>query len=104
MSLNNEPCKSRHTLIDLNPIELNYCSFMITLGRCPGRFNTFDDSSRKICVRNKIDDLNVKVFNLITRINYAKNRCTWKCKFNGKNVIQTKNGIVTSVDASEKNQ
>lgn len=72
MSLNNEPCKTRHTLFNLNPIELNYYSFMITLDRYPGNFNTFDDSSRKICVRNKIDDLNAKVFNLIARIDDVK--------------------------------
>ena len=48
MSLNNEPCKTRHTLIDLNPIEINYDLFMISLDRCHGSFNTFDDSSRKV--------------------------------------------------------
>ena len=42
MSLNNEPWKTRHTLIDLNPTEFNYCSFMISLDRCRGSFNTFN--------------------------------------------------------------
>ena len=45
---------------------------MITIDRYPGNFNTFDDSSWKICVRNKIDDLNAKVFNLIARIDDVK--------------------------------
>ena len=109
MSLNNKQCKTIHTLIDLNPNELNYYSFMVSLERCRGSCNTFDDSSRKICVRNKIDHVNVKVFNFITGINDAKKlvrhiSCDCKCKVNDKNVIQTKNGIVTSAVVSEKNQ
>ena len=36
MSLNNEPCMIRPTLIDLNPVELNYYSFMISLDECNG--------------------------------------------------------------------
>ena len=30
LSLNDEPCMVRQTLIDLNPTELNYYSFMIS--------------------------------------------------------------------------
>ena len=34
VSLNNEPCMIRPTLIDLNPVELNYYPFMISLDKC----------------------------------------------------------------------
>ena len=33
MFLNNEPCTVRDSLINLNPVELNYCSFMIGLDK-----------------------------------------------------------------------
>ena len=34
VSLNNKPLMVRPTLIDLNPVELNYYPFMISLGKC----------------------------------------------------------------------
>ena len=34
VSLNNEPCVNRSALMDLNPIELNYYSLMISLNKC----------------------------------------------------------------------
>ena len=33
MSLSNEPCIARSFLIDLNPIELNYYAFIISLDK-----------------------------------------------------------------------
>ena len=39
----------RSTLIDLNPIELNNYPFMISLDKCNGTCNVFDDLSAKIC-------------------------------------------------------
>ena len=45
---------------------------MISLDKCDGSCNVADDLSMKICVSNEIKDINVKVFNMITRINEAK--------------------------------
>ena len=50
MSLNNEPCMIRPTLIDLNPVEVNYYSFMISLDECNGSYNSVNDLSTKIRV------------------------------------------------------
>ena len=68
MSLNNEPCMIRPTLIDLNAIELNYFPFMISLDKCKGSWNAVDDLSTKISVPSETNDVNVKVFNMIKRI------------------------------------
>ena len=68
MSLNNEPCMIRPTLIDLNAIELNYFPFMISLDKCKGSCNAVDDLSTKISVPSETNDVNVKVFNMINRI------------------------------------
>ena len=40
----------RHTLIDLNPVELKYYPFIIGLGKCNGSCNIL---SPKICVIKK---------------------------------------------------
>ena len=45
VSLGNEPYRSRTTSIDLNPVELNYYPFMISLAKCNVISNIFDDSS-----------------------------------------------------------
>ena len=49
MSLNNKPCITIPTLIDLNPAELNYYPFMISLDKCSGSCNAVDDLSTTIC-------------------------------------------------------
>ena len=53
MSLSNESCMARPTVIDLNPIELNYYPFMISLDKCNEICNAIDDLSTKICIPSK---------------------------------------------------
>ena len=84
VSLNNEPCMTIPILIELNPADLNYHSFMISLDKCNGSCNTIDNLSAKICVPTESEDVNVKVFNMIKRINAAKTlikHISCDCKF-----------------------
>ena len=83
MSLNDEPCMVRATLIDLNP-ELRYYPLMISLDKCSGICNVL---LPKICVPKQRKDINVKTFNMITNESEAKTMtkyisCDCKCKFN----------------------
>ena len=71
MSLNNEPCMARPTLIDLNPTELNYYPFVISLDKCNEMCDVVDDLSTKICVPSETKGVNVKVFDMIMEINKA---------------------------------
>ena len=45
---------------------------MVNLDRCVEICNTLNDLSNKVCVPNEIEDLNLSVFNMITRINKSK--------------------------------
>ena len=54
----------RPTLIDLNPVELKYYSFMISLNKCTGSCHVL---SPKICVPKETKNINVKEFNMIRR-------------------------------------
>ena len=45
---------------------------MVNLDRCNRSCNTFDDPSGRICIPNKMDNANINVFNMITRINELK--------------------------------
>ena len=38
----------RSTLVDLNPVGLNYYPFMVKLDKCSGSFNSVDDLSTNI--------------------------------------------------------
>ena len=60
VSLNDKPCMIRPTLIDLNPVELKYYPFMISLDKCSGVL------SPKTFVPKKIKDINIKAFSIIT--------------------------------------
>ena len=80
------------TVIYLHPNEysqeLHYL-FVVKLGRCVGISNNFNDLSDKVCFPNKTEDLNLSVFNMITRINESKVlakhlSCKSKCKFDGR--------------------
>ena len=57
--LNYEPCMVRPTLIDMNPVELKYYPFMISLNKCTRSCNVL---SPKICVPKETKHINVKAF------------------------------------------
>ena len=86
----------RPTLIDLNPAEVNYYSFMVSIDKCRGSYNAAYDLSTKICASSKTKDINVEMFNLTTRINEAKTNSIVQ------HVIQIKNGIMKHVNVSPK--
>ena len=67
---------------------MHSCSFMISLDKYDWSCNAVDDLSTKICVLSKTKDVNIEVFNMITRKNEPKIflkliSCDFKCKFNG---------------------
>ena len=85
LSLNDEPCMVRSTLIDLNSVELKYYPFMISLDKCTG--SLMNVLSPKICVPKETKCINLKAFNILTNKNEAKTMtkhisCDCKCKFN----------------------
>ena len=47
----------RRTIIDMNPVDLKYYSFMTSLDKCTGRCNVL---SPKICVPKETKDIYVK--------------------------------------------
>ena len=74
----------RPTLIDLNPAEVKFYPFMISLDKCTGSCNVL---CPKMCVPKEKKDINVKTFNVITNTKedetMAKHSsCDFKCKFN----------------------
>ena len=66
---NDESCMVRPTLIELNPVELKYYPYIISLDKYNGSCNAL---SPKIYVSKKSNDINFKAFNMITNENEAK--------------------------------
>ena len=66
--------------------EFHYCSFAVKLDRCAWRCNALNELSNKVYVPNKTEDLNLKMFNMITGINESIKLilCNCKCKLDGK--------------------
>ena len=52
VSINNETCLVRPTVIDLNSNDRHYYPFMAILHKFNGSCDTLDDFSSKICVLN----------------------------------------------------
>ena len=67
--LNDESCMVRYTVVDMNPNELKFYSFMITFNKCAGSCNVL---TPKVCVPKETKDIYVKAFNTITSKDEAK--------------------------------
>ena len=72
ISISNQTCKARPEIINFssNPV---FYPLTIKTSKCSGNCNNFKDPYAKICVPDLAKDLNVKVFNLMSRTNEAKN-------------------------------
>ena len=83
ISMKNQECKVRPDIINVNSNEPVFYPFNIKTSKWSGNCNNINDPYAKICVPNVIKDLNVKVFNLMSRTNetrYIKWHETRKCK------------------------
>ena len=81
--MNNQECKIRPEIININTNEPLFYPYSIKINRCKGSCNTISDLYTKICVPDQIKNTNVKVFNLMSRtikIRHIKWHKTCKCK------------------------
>ena len=73
-----------------------------------GHCNTLNDQSYTVCVSNKTKELNLSVFNMITRINDSKILTKHTPNVNASlmlvNVTRIKSGIMINVGVSAKIQ
>ena len=82
ISMNNEVCKARPEIINVNSNNPIFYSFSIKTSKQSGNCNNINDPYTKICVPVVVKDLNAKVFNLMSRTNgtrHIKRHETCKC-------------------------
>ena len=87
ISMKNQECKIRPEIININSNNPIFYPFSIKINKCSGSCNNIKNPYAKICVTDVIKDLNVKVFNLMSRTNetrfikwHEKYKC--ECRFN----------------------
>ena len=94
ISMNNLECKTRPKIINVNGDETVVFLFSIETSKCSGNCNNINYPYAKICVPDVVKNLNVKVFNLMSRTNETRfiewhETCKCECKF-GANVCNNK--------------
>ena len=72
ISMNNQECKARPKIIDVNNNEPVFYPYSIKVNKCSGSCNTINDPFAKLCVPDITKNINVKVFNLMVRINETR--------------------------------
>ena len=72
ISMTNQECKVRPKIVSVNSDEPVFYPFSIKTGKCSGSCNNINDSYAKMCVPDVVKNLNVEVFNLMSRTNKAR--------------------------------
>ena len=72
LKCNNQECKLRPEIINVNSDETVFYPFSIKTSKCSVICNNINDPYAKICVPDVVKNLNVKVFNLISKTNDAR--------------------------------
>ena len=87
ISINNQQCKVRPEIINVNSDEPVFYPFSIKTSKCSGSCNNINHPYAKVCV---VINLNVKVFNLMSRTNETRQikwhkTCKCKCRLDACN-------------------
>ena len=85
--MNNQECKVRPEIVDVSSNNPIFYPFSVKINRCSGNCNSINDPYAKICVPDVVKNLNVKVFNLMSRSNESRSiksheTCRCICRVN----------------------
>ena len=85
--MTNKECKARPEIINVNSDEPLFYLFSIKTSKCRGSCKNVNDPYTKMSVPNVVKNLNVKVFNPVSRTNETihikwHETCNCKCRLN----------------------
>ena len=83
VSINNQKCKVRPKTANINSYKPLFYPCSVKINKCSGSCNNILDPYAKLCVPDVVKNINVKVFNLVSRTNesrYIKWHEACKCK------------------------
>ena len=72
VSMKNEECKVRPEIINISTNDPIFYPFSIKINKCSANCNNISDPYARICVPDKVKNLNVKVFNLTSLNNETR--------------------------------
>ena len=72
ISVVNQKCMARPKIIQTNANEPVFYPLSIKVNKCGGDCNTINDPMAKLCVPDIVKDINIKVFNMLYRINETR--------------------------------
>ena len=83
--MNNQECKVRPQIVNVNADDPVFFPLSIKTSKCSGSCNNINDPYAKMCVPDVVKNLNVKVFNLMSRTNETRHiewheTCKCKCR------------------------
>ena len=87
ISMKNQECKVRPEIVSINSNNPIFYPFSVKVNKCSGNCNNINDPYARICVSDIVKNLNVKVFNLMSRTNETRSikwhkKCKCICRLN----------------------
>ena len=87
ISMNNQECKVRPQIVNVNGDDPVFVPFSIKTIKCSGSCNNINNPCAQLCVPEVVKKLNVKVLNLVSGTNKTgrmewHETCKCKCRFN----------------------
>ena len=79
ISVVNQKCMARPKIIQTNANEPVFYPLSIKVNKCGGDCNTINDPKAKLCVPDIVKDINIKVFNMLSRINETRKIVRHEC-------------------------
>ena len=88
VSMKNQECKVRPKIVDINSNNSIFHSFNVKINRCSDNCCNINDPYARSCVPGTVKNLNVKVFDLMSRTNKTRSikwhkTCKCICRLNG---------------------
>ena len=85
--MNNQECKVRPQIVNLNRNDPVFFPFSIKTSKCSGTCNNINNPYAKLCVLDVAKSFNVRGFNLISRTNETRHlewheTCKCECRLN----------------------
>ena len=104
--MKNQECKRRPQVVNVSNDNPIFYPFSIKTSKCSSSWNNINNPYAKNCVPHVIKDLNVKVFDLMSRTNekrYIEWHETCKCKCRLDAIVCNNVGIKVNADVNAKN-
>ena len=70
--MNNQECKVRPQIANVNRDEHLFFLFSIKTSKCSGSCKNTNNTYAKLCVRDAVKNVNIKMFNVMSRTNETR--------------------------------